>query len=108
MIDCIIVGGGIVCTSMAYELIHYQFNVTLFVKEAKLSFGILKSNSCTIHTEFQDEINSIKGKLAVRVNQLYKNISRLLNFPLISTGDLVVVFPGERKIIEKIKERRKV
>ncbi|MEA3360011.1 MAG: NAD(P)/FAD-dependent oxidoreductase [Thermodesulfobacteriota bacterium] len=104
MIDFIIIGGGIVGASMAYELAKYQFNVTLIEKEAELSFGVSKSNSGIIHTGFQDDHNSLKGKFAVRGNQLYREMSRLLDFPFIPTGELVVAFPGERQSIEQIKE----
>jgi glycerol-3-phosphate dehydrogenase len=104
MIDFIIIGGGIVGASMAYELAKYQFNVTLLEKETELSFGVSKSNSGIIHTGFQDDHNSLKGKFAVRGNQLYREMSKLLDFPFIPTGELVVAFPGERESIEQIKE----
>jgi len=101
MIDVIIIGGGIVGASMAYELAKYQLNVTLLEKETELSFGVSKSNSGIIHTGFQDDYNSLKGRLAVRGNFLYREISRLLDFPFIPTGELVVAFPGEIEGIEK-------
>lgn len=104
MIDIIIIGGGIVGASMAYELAKYQLNVTLLEKETELSFGVSKSNSGIIHTGFQDDYNSLKGRLAVRGNFLYREISRLLDFPFIPTGELVVAFPGEKESIEEIKE----
>jgi glycerol-3-phosphate dehydrogenase len=104
MIDIIIIGGGIVGASMAYELAKYQLNVTLLEKETELSFGVSKSNSGIIHTGFQDDYNSLKGKLAVRGNFLYRKISSLLDFPFIPTGELVVAFPGQTESIEKIKE----
>jgi glycerol-3-phosphate dehydrogenase len=102
--DIVIIGGGIVGASLAYELAKYQLQVMLLEKEAELSFGVSKSNSGIVHTGFQDDPRSLKARLAVRGNQLYREMSRLLDFPFIPTGELVVAFPGERKALEHIKE----
>jgi glycerol-3-phosphate dehydrogenase len=102
--DILIIGGGIVGASLAYELAKYQLKVVLLEKEAELSFGVSKSNSGIVHTGFQDDPRSLKARLAVRGNQLYREMARLLDFPFIPTGELVVAFPGEREALEQIKE----
>jgi len=102
--DFIIIGGGIIGASMAYELAKYQLAVILLEKEAELSFGVSKSNSGIIHTGFHDDHESLKGRLAVRGNVLYRKMAKELDFPLVPTGGLVIAFPGERDIIEDIKE----
>lgn len=104
MFDFLIIGGGIVGTSLAYDLARYQFDIVLLEKEAELSFGVSKSNSGIIHTGFQGNPSSLKARLALRGNQLYREMAKALDFPLIPTGELVVAFPGERGIIEHIKE----
>jgi glycerol-3-phosphate dehydrogenase len=102
--DVVIIGGGIVGASLAYELAKYQLEAVLVEKEAELSFGVSKSNSGIVHTGFQDDPSSLKARLAVRGNRLYREMSRLLDFPFIPAGELVVAFPGERERIEHIKE----
>jgi glycerol-3-phosphate dehydrogenase len=103
-IEVVIIGGGIVGASLAYELAKYQLEATLLEKEAELSFGVSKSNSGIVHTGFQDDPSSLKAKLAVRGNQLYREMAKLLDFPFITTGELIIAFPGERERIEHIKE----
>jgi glycerol-3-phosphate dehydrogenase len=102
--EVMIIGGGIVGASLAYELAKYQLKVVLLEKEVELSFGVSKSNSGIVHTGFQDDPSSLKARLAVRGNQLYREMARLLDFPFIPTGELVVAFPDEREGLERIKE----
>lgn len=104
MIDFLIIGGGIVGTSLAYELAKYRLDIVLLEKEAELSFGVSKSNSGIIHTGFQDDHRTLKARLAVRGNQLYREMAKVLDIPFIPTGELVVAFPGERESVEHIKE----
>lgn len=104
MIDFLIIGGGIVGVSLAYELAKYQLVIVLLEKEAELSFGVSKSNSGIIHTGFQDDPRSLKARFAVRGNRLYREMAKVLDFPFIPTGELVVAFPGERESLEFIKE----
>jgi glycerol-3-phosphate dehydrogenase len=103
-IGALIVGGGIVGASLAYALAKYQLDIVLLEKEAELSFGVSKSNSGIVHTGFQDDPGSLKARLAVRGNQLYREMAMLLDFPFIPTGELVVAFSGEREGLERLKE----
>jgi glycerol-3-phosphate dehydrogenase len=102
--DVLIIGGGIVGASLAYEFAKYNLNTVLLEKEAELSFGVSKSNSGIVHTGFQDDPRSLKGRLAVRGNSLHREMAKLLDFPYIPSGELVVAFPGEEEGIERIKE----
>jgi len=106
--EVLIIGGGIVGTSLAYELAKLQLKVVLLEKEAELSFGVSKSNSGIVHTGFQDDPKSLKARLAVRGNQLYRNMSKVLDFPFIPTGELIVAFPGEREVLEHLKENGEI
>jgi glycerol-3-phosphate dehydrogenase len=102
--DFVIIGGGIVGTAIAYELAKYELAVVLLEKEAELSFGVSKANSGIVHTGFQSDHRQLKTRLAVRGNELYRQIARLLDFPFAPLGELVVAFPGERQGLEQIKE----
>jgi len=104
MIDFLIIGGGIVGASLAYELAKYRLDIVLLEKEVELSFGVSKSNSGIIHTGFQSDYRLLKARLAVRGNRLYRKMAEELEFPLVPAGELVVAFPGERKSLERIKE----
>ena len=93
--DIIIIGGGIVGVSLAQALARYALKIVLLEKEAELSFGVSKSNSGIIHTGFQSDYRLLKTRLAVRGNELYREMARDLDFPFVQTGELVVAFKGE-------------
>jgi glycerol-3-phosphate dehydrogenase len=102
--DFIIIGGGIVGTSLAYELAKYELAVVLLEREAELSFGVSKANSGIVHTGFQSDFRQLKTRLAVRGNELHAEIARLLDTSCARLGELVVAFPGERRGLEQVKE----
>ena len=102
--DVLIIGGGIVGASLAYELAKYQLDIVLLEKEAELSFGVTKANSGIVHTGFQSDPSALKTRLAVRGNTLYKQLAKLLDFPLVPVGELVVAFPGESEGLKRMKE----
>ncbi|MBI5603462.1 MAG: NAD(P)/FAD-dependent oxidoreductase [Deltaproteobacteria bacterium] len=103
-VDFLIIGGGIVGVAVAQKLSGYALDGVLLEKEAELSFGVSKSNSGIIHTGFQSPSRQLKTRLAVRGNELYRELAGNLDFPFIPTGELVVAFPGERKALEAIRE----
>jgi len=90
--------------SLAYELAKYQLDIVLLEKEAELSFGVTKANSGIVHTGFQSDPSALKTHLAVRGNTLYKRLAKLLDFPLVPVGELVVAFPGELEGLKRMKE----
>jgi len=90
--------------SLAYELAKYQMEIVLLEKEAELSFGVTKANSGIVHTGFQSDPGALKTRLAVRGNVLYKQLAKILDFPLVPVGELVVAFPGELEGLERMKE----
>jgi glycerol-3-phosphate dehydrogenase len=102
--DVLIIGGGIVGASLAYEFSKYQLDVVLLEKEAELSFGVSKANSGIVHTGFQSDPSALKTRLAVRGNTLYKQLAKLLDFPLVPVGELVVAFPGELEGLKRMKD----
>ena len=104
--DVLIIGGGIVGASLAYELAKYQLDVVLLEKEAELSFGVSKANSGIVHTGFQSDPGALKTCLAVRGNELYKELAKTLDFPLLPVGELVVAFPGELEGLQADERNR--
>lgn len=102
--DILIIGGGIVGSCLARELSKYTLQVALIEKEAELCFGVSKANSGIVHTGFQSDPGALKTRLAVRGNELYRELAEALDFPLLPIGELVVAFPGEEKALEPIRE----
>jgi glycerol-3-phosphate dehydrogenase len=103
LFDFIIIGGGIVGASLAHELGKYRVSALLLEKEAELSFGVSKANSGIVHTGFQSDYRQLKTKLAVRGNEIYRDLAKLLEFPYDPLGELVVALPGEGEGLCAIK-----
>jgi glycerol-3-phosphate dehydrogenase len=103
-VDILIIGGGIVGSCLAYELGKHDVTVALIEKEAELCFGVSKANSGIIHTGFQSDSTALKTRLAVRGNELYRELAEALDFPFLPIGELVVAFPGEEKGLDPIRQ----
>ena len=95
MFDVIIIGAGVVGTSIARELSRYKVKVALLEKEEELSFGVSKSNSGIIHPGTQNSQYSLKGRLCVQGNMLTRHVARELGVDFKQVGELIVAFSEE-------------
>lgn len=103
--DVIIVGAGVVGTSIARELSRYKLGIALLEKEEELAFGVSKSNSGIIHCGTQNPPDSLKGKLCVQGNILTRKISKELGVDFKEVGELIVAFCKEEiNILKQIKK----
>ena len=104
--DIIIIGGGVIGTSIARELSRYKLKVAILEKEEELAFGVSKSNSGIIHPGTQNPIGSLKGRLCVQGNFLTRKLSKELGIDFKEVGELVVAFNEEErlKLIQLQKE----
>ena len=90
--DVVIIGGGVVGTSIARELARYKLRIALVEKEAELAFGVSKSNSGIIHPGTQNSAGSLKGRLCVRGNALTGKICKELGVDFKEVGELIIAF----------------
>ena len=104
--DIIIIGAGVIGTSIARELSQYQLKIAIVEKEEELAFGVSKSNSGIIHPGTQNSPESLKGKLCVKGNKLIRKISRDLGVDFKEVGELIVAF-NDRDIsrLEELKKK---
>jgi len=91
-LDVVIIGAGVVGTSIARELSRYKLRIALLEKEIEPAFGVSKSNSGIIHPGTQNPSTSLKGKLCVLGNKLTRSISKELGLDFKEVGELIVVF----------------
>jgi glycerol-3-phosphate dehydrogenase len=103
--DVIIIGAGVVGTSIARELSRYKLKIALLEKEEELAFGVSKSNSGIIHPGTQHSRHSLKGKLCVRGNILMRKVSRELGVDFKEVGELIVAF--EKKDLPRLTQLKK-
>jgi len=92
LFDVVIIGGGVIGTSIARELSRYKLKIALLEKEAELAFGVSKSNSGIIHPGTQNPPDSLKGRLCVEGNRLMRGIARDLGVDFKEVGELIVAF----------------
>ncbi len=93
--DVVIIGGGVIGSSIARELSRYRLKIALLEKEEELAFGVSKSNSGIIHPGTQNPHGSLKEKLCVRGNRLTRRICRELGVNFKEVGELIIAFNRE-------------
>ncbi|MDB4349499.1 NAD(P)/FAD-dependent oxidoreductase [Omnitrophica bacterium] len=90
--DILIIGGGVIGTSIARELSRYKLHIGLLEKEEELAFGVSKSNSGIIHPGTQTWAGSLKGRLCVQGNILTRKICKELGVDFKEVGELIIAF----------------
>ena len=104
--DVVVIGGGVVGTSIARELSKYQLDITLVEKAPDVCTGTSKANTALVHAGFNADFDTLKGRLNVRGNELFRNkISEELDVPLEWIGALVIAKnDDEVKTLERLLE----
>lgn len=100
--DVIIIGAGIVGTSLARELTRYHTRVLVLEKEADVSMGATKANSAIVHGGYAEKYTTLKGKLCYQGRTQFKKLDEELNFGFRETGALVVTMEENREILEML------
>lgn len=102
MYDVLIIGAGITGCAAARELSKYNIKTVVIDKESDVACGTTKANSAIVHAGFDAEPGSLKAKLNVIGNSMFKVLSEELDFPFESTGALVLCF--DENSIHKLLE----
>lgn len=97
MQDIIIIGSGIIGTSIARELSKYKLNTLVLEKGEDLAIGTTKANSAIVHAGFDAVPGSLKGRLNAKGNSMFDKLSEELDFPFKRIGSLVLSFSEEGK-----------
>ena len=106
MYDVAIIGGGVVGCAIARELSRYRLDVVLMEKCAEVGFGTTKTNSGIIHAGHHSPPDTLKGRLAVRGNQLFDALRQELSFGFRRIGELVVAQgQGDLPVLDGLKEQ---
>lgn len=106
MYDVIIIGAGIVGTSIARELSKYKLDVLVLEKDNDVANSTTKANSAIIHAGYDAKPGTLKAKLNVWGNRLYTKLCEDLDVPFERVGSLVVAFDDEDlKTLDKLYQQ---
>lgn len=106
MYDYVIIGSGIIGTTIARSLSRYQLNIVVLEKENDVANHQTVANSAIIHSGHDPEEGSLKAKLCVLGNQMYETLEKELDIPLLYTGAFVVAHSIEQDEQLKILYKR--
>ncbi len=105
--DVVIVGAGIVGSTIARELSRYDLDVIVVEREPDIAFGSsTKANTGIIHAGYDDKPGTVKAEHCSRGNALWHKIAPEVGAPLKETGSFVVALKEEEVgVLKELKER---
>ncbi len=92
--DVVIIGGGIIGSSIARELSKLNLKIILVEKEADVSCGTSKANNGMIHPGNGVYPNTVKVKMNLRGNFLYTQFAEELGFKFVRPGSVAYYEKG--------------
>ena len=106
MYDVVVIGAGIIGTSVARELSKYKLNVVVLDRENDVSNGTTKANSAIVHAGYDCKEGTLMAKYNALGNQMFGQLCNELDVPFKRVGSLVLAFSDEeREHLEKLYER---
>lgn len=103
--DVLILGGGIIGCSIAYELSKYSLNIALIEKEYDIADDISIINTSTIFDGIECE-DTLMAKLEVMGNSMFDEITDKFNVPFKRYGSyLIAKDDAQGKVLDMIYER---
>ncbi len=101
MYDFVIIGAGVIGTNIARELSRYQTKAIVLEKENDVANVQSLANSAIIHAGHNPEPGSLKARLNIWGNELYDELEKELDIPLLRSGAYVVAHnESEEKQLE--------
>lgn len=88
--DVLVIGGGIVGTSIARELSKWKLDILLIEKESDVGLHQSSRNDGMVHPGVTPRPGTLKAKYNVRGNELFKDIARDLDVPYRTIGTYVM------------------
>lgn len=97
----VIVGAGVVGASIAYVFSTIKnVEVIIVEKEPDVCWGVSKANSGIIHPGHEEDprTHSLRAKLCVEGNKLWRKWSSLMNIPFEERGELMIFTTPEERV----------
>lgn len=103
--DVMILGGGIIGCSLAYELSKYSLNIALVEKDYDIADDVAFINSTIVYDGIESE-DDLTAELEVKGNKLMEQISQKFHIPFKKIGSLIIAQTDEEvSKIENMYER---
>ena len=81
--EVLIIGGGVIGASIAHQLAKYNLDIILVEKASDVCMGTSKANSAMIHSGFNIDGGTLKGKLVLAANKIVKQLCEDLDVDLV-------------------------
>ncbi|RRD94153.1 FAD/NAD(P)-binding oxidoreductase [Clostridiales bacterium COT073_COT-073] len=107
--DVLIIGGGVVGCAIARNLSQYNLDTSIVEKDNDICMGTSKANSSMIHSGYNINGSTLKGKLCLKADvKRYDRMCNELNVEYKHTGSIFAGFNEEHlKIIKAEVENAK-
>ena len=106
MIDCLIIGSGIIGSSIARYLSKFSSNTVVLERCDDVSCGTTKANSGIVHAGFDAIPGTKKAYFNVLGAKMYPALSKELDFPYKKNGAFVLSFSADgHKTLEELLDR---
>lgn len=105
MYDVIIIGAGIVGTTIARKLSRYKLDLLILEKEKDVSMGVSKANSAIVHGGYAEPHEELRGRICYKGRIQYEQLDKELNFGFDPIGSLVLCFDEDN--LDGLKELKK-
>ena len=105
-VDVLIIGGGVIGSSIARELSKWNASVLLVDKEDDLAMHASSRNDGMIHPGLAPKSSSKKAYYNVKGNEMYTKITKELGVPFKRTGSRIVFYNKAIKLATPIFKAR--
>ncbi|MCX6031587.1 MAG: NAD(P)/FAD-dependent oxidoreductase [Chloroflexi bacterium] len=95
--DVIIIGAGIVGSTVARFLSRYHLRILLMEKEPEICMGTSGANSATIHSGHSVQSGTLKAEMNLKGSAMWDTLSGELQIPFERRGDYVIAI-GEEEL----------
>ena len=108
MIDIIVIGAGIIGSTVFYELTKQTKKVHLFEKNKEAGLEVTGHNSAIVHSGIDPHSNTLKAKYNLMGQAMYEEYAKELETPFKRVGAFVVAKDIEEcKHLDLLEERAK-
>lgn len=104
MFDVVVIGAGVIGTSIFRELTKYNAKICILEKENDVCLGTTKANSAIVHAGYDPKIGTLMAKLNLRGNEMFDELCKELDIPFKRNGSLVLALSKDDiKTLEELR-----